>query len=308
MSGVIGLALAVALAVTAVPAAGATTAVLTAVTFNLLHGGGTSGLTGDDQELELRLDMAADELRRLSPDIVALQESSVSRRRGNVAARLATQLGYAYVYAPATPRRVFSIGILGRLAVWIMNFEEGPAVLSRFPIRGHTTHDLPRCVKFFEARVALRVDVETPAGTLAVISTHLSPDACQMRRIAELAQQARGALPALVMGDFNHTDTSEPIQALVRDGGFVDVFRAANPEDPGATDWQQVYAPAPTVWQRVDFMFLVPGTHSATEVRGSRVVFNTPRRLADGRTLWPSDHYGVLGEIVIVPRSQGTQR
>jgi endonuclease/exonuclease/phosphatase family metal-dependent hydrolase len=307
MSGLIGLALAVALAVTAIPAAAATAAALTAVTFNLLHGGATSGLTGDDRELELRLAMAADELRRLSPDIIALQESSVSRSRGNVAARLAEQLGYAYAHAPAT-RRVFGIGILDRLVVWIMNFEEGPAVLSRFPIRGQATYDLPRCAKFFDPRVALRVDVETPAGTLAVISTHTSRDACQTRRIAELAEEARGALPALVMGDFNHVETSEPIQALVREGGFIDVFRAANPEDTGATVWQRVDAPAPTASRRVDFMFLVPGTQYAAEVRSSRVVINTPRRLPDGRTLWPSDHYGVLGEMVIVPRSQSARQ
>jgi endonuclease/exonuclease/phosphatase family metal-dependent hydrolase len=305
MWGLIGLALAVAL--TALPAAAAPGAALTAVTFNMLHGGATSGLTGDDQQLELRLAMAADELRRLSPDIVALQESSVSRRRGNVAARLAAQLGYEYVHAPAT-RRVFGIGLLDRFAVWIINFEEGPAVLSRFPIRGHTTYDLPRCAKFFDPRVALRVDVDTPAGTLAVISTHTSRDACQTRRIAELAQQARGSLPALVMGDFNHVETSEPIQALVREGGFVDVFRAVNPDDTGATVWQRVDAPTSTASRRVDFMFVVPGTHYGAEVRSSRVVINAPRHLADGRTLWPSDHYGVLGEMVLVPRSQSMRR
>jgi endonuclease/exonuclease/phosphatase family metal-dependent hydrolase len=301
MSRLIGLALAVACAAT--PAVAAPTPTLTVVTFNLLHGGATSGLTGDDQDLEQRLAMTAEELRRLSPDIVALQESSVSRRRGNVAARLAAQLGYAYAHAPAT-RRVFGIG---RLAVWIMNFEEGPAILSRFPIVDHITYDLPRCAKFFDPRVALRADVQTPAGTLAIISTHTSRDACQTRRVAELARQARGALPALVMGDFNHGETSAPIQALVRDDGFVDVFRAANPEDIGATVWQRVDAPAPTASRRVDFVFVVPGTEYTAEVRRSRVVINTPRHLADGRTLWPSDHYGVFGEMAIVPRSRSAR-
>jgi endonuclease/exonuclease/phosphatase family metal-dependent hydrolase len=307
MYNLIALALAAAIAVTPLPAAGdAAEAPLTAVTFNLLHGGATSGLTGDDQDLELRLAMATEELRRLSPDIVALQESSVSRRRGNVAARLAADLGYEYAHAPAT-RRVFGIGLLDRLAVWIMNFEEGPAVLSRFPIRRQATYDLPRCVKFFDPRVALRVEVETPAGMLAVISTHTSRDACQTQRIAELANEARGALPTLVMGDFNHVETSEPIQALVRDGGFVDVFRAANPADTGATVWQRVDAPGATASRRVDFVFLVPGTQSTARVRGSRVVINAPRQLADGRTLWPSDHYGVLGELAIVPHTHSSR-
>ncbi len=133
MSGLIGLAPAVALACTALPAAAAATAALTAVTFNLLHGGATSGLTGEDQELELR------------------------------------------------------------------------------------------------------------------------------------------------------------------------------PDDTGATVWQRVEAPAPTASRRVDFMFLVPGTQYTAEVRSSRVVINAPRHLSDGRTLWPSDHYGVLGEMVIVPRSQSAR-
>ena len=295
-----GLAFALALACPALPAAAAATAV-TAVTFNLLHGGATSGLTGDDQELELRLAIAADELRRLSPDIVALQESSVSRRRGNVAARLAAELGYEYAHATAT-RRVFGIGLLDRFAVWIMNFEEGPAILSRFPIRGHATYDLPRCAKFFDPRVALRADVETPAGTVAIVSTHTSHDACQTRRVAEVAREARTTLPALVMGDFNHVETSEAIQALVRDDGFVDVFRAANAGDPGATVWQRVYAPSSTASRRVDFMFVVPGTQYTAHVRSSRVVINAPRHLPDGRTVWPSDHYGVFAEMVIVPR------
>jgi hypothetical protein len=32
-------------------------------------------------------------------------------------------------------------------------------------------------------------------------------------------------------------------------------------------------------------------------VRESRVVLATPARRADGSTLWPSDHYGVLAEL-----------
>jgi endonuclease/exonuclease/phosphatase family metal-dependent hydrolase len=202
---------------------------------------------------------------------------------------------------------VFGIVLLDRLAVWIMNFEEGPAILSRFPIRAQATYALPRCKTFFDPRVALRVDVETPAGTLAVISTHTSRDPCQTRRVAELARQARGPLPALVMGDFNHDETSEPIQALVRDDGFVDVFRAANPGDTGATVWQRVHEPSATASRRVDFMFLVPGTQYTAQVLDSRVVINTPRRLSDGRTLWPSDHYGVYGELALVPHPSGAR-
>jgi hypothetical protein len=61
--------------------------------------------------------------------------------------------------------------------------------------------------------------------------------------------------------------------------------------------WQNPDAPTRTVTRRVDFIFLVANGAPAARVRGSRVVLDTPGRLADGTTLWPSDHYGVLAEI-----------
>src|SRR5262245_47042451 len=77
---------------------------LKCVTFNLLHGGLSSGLTGSARDLAPRLEMAAVELRKLNVDVIGLQEASTSPARGNVGVRLATQLGYHAVYAPASCR------------------------------------------------------------------------------------------------------------------------------------------------------------------------------------------------------------
>jgi len=131
------------------------------VTFNLLHGGPASGLRGDGDALEARLVMVIDELRRLAPDIVALQEASVGRGRGNVAARIADALGLSYVHTPATTR-VFPVTFVNHVIVWLMNFAEGPAVLSRYPITASEVHDLPRCVKRLDPRVLRRAEVATP--------------------------------------------------------------------------------------------------------------------------------------------------
>ena len=91
-----GLLLAVALVAGPVPGE---TAGMRVVTFNLLHGGPSSGLTGEDGHLDDRLAIVARELRALAVDIVGLQESSISRRR-HVAARLASDLGLgAYIIA-----------------------------------------------------------------------------------------------------------------------------------------------------------------------------------------------------------------
>src|SRR5262245_52167908 len=70
-------------------------------TFNMLHGGVVSGLVGSAQDLDRRLEMAVTEFQKLNLDIIGIQEASTSRGRGNTAARLADQLGFHYVYAPA---------------------------------------------------------------------------------------------------------------------------------------------------------------------------------------------------------------
>lgn len=285
--------------VSAGAAAGDAPRPLRVVTFNLLHGGASSGLSGDGQHLEARLAMVVEELRRLAPDVVALQEASVGRGRGNVAARIAAALGYHYAHAPATSR-VFGIPPLDRLIVATMNFSEGPAVLSRFPIEDFAVHDLPRCVRFFDPRVALHAVVRTSSGPMAVVSTHLSHDGCQARRVGEIAQAGRTALPTVVMGDFNAGETTPWIDALVRERGFVDVFRAAHPGAPGSTVWQRIDAEQRMAIRRVDYVFMLAGTAYTARVLDSRVVLDHPRRV-EGATLWPSDHYGVLAELAIVP-------
>lgn len=279
------------------PAAGEVPAVLRVVTFNLLHGGPSSGLWGDDHHLDARLNLVIRELRGIDPDIVGLQESSISGRR-HVAARLAAELGLHWAHASAT-RRVSGIGVLDRLLVWAMNFEEGPAILARWPISETEVLDLPRCVKFYDPRVVLRAAIETPRGRLQVFSTHLSHDACQAKRLGEIVRAHTGPLPALVMGDFNASESTEWMQALMREAALVDAYRAANPTAAGPTVWQRRDAPNPTVSRRVDFIFVQPGTALPARVRSSEVILSTPGRLANGVTLWPSDHYGVLAELAL---------
>jgi endonuclease/exonuclease/phosphatase family metal-dependent hydrolase len=272
------------------------------VTFNLLHGGPWSSFTGDDHDLESRLAITIEQLRALRPDLVALQESSVTRRRGDVAARIARALGLSHVHARAT-ERVFWPRFLGGLVVGVLGFVEGPAILSRFPITSAETVDLPRCQRRMDPRVALRADVQTPAGAIAVFSTHTTRDDCQTRHVADLAL-AQGKRPTLVMGDLNTGETA-PGLAAFREHGFVDLFRVANPAAPGHTVWQRIDAPAPTVLRRVDYVFLRPGDGVEMDVVSSRVVLNTPRSREAGGMLWPSDHYGVFVEVGLLSRPAG---
>ena len=270
------------------------------VTFNLFHGGPLSGLSGNGRHLEQRLGMAAEGLRDLHADVIGLQEASWSRQRGDVAGRLAALLGYSHVYAPASSRFFGNRGIDGAIAV-LLNFTEGPAVISRFPILRWQVDDLPRCGKFFDSRVLLSAVLQTPWGPLQVFSAHTRGEACQARRVAELVRERRGPLPSVLMGDFNAVAESAAITALTEGAGFIDAFRQVNPTLPGLTVWQQVDAPASTVRRRSDYLFLIPGQDVPGRVLSSRVILDVPHRLPDGTVLWPSDHYGVLAELDLFP-------
>lgn len=239
----------------------------------------------------------AEALRALAPDVVGLQEVPITRWRGDVAATLARALDMVVVHVPTT-RRV--LPLVGPLVVGLLGFEEGPAVLSRFPIAAHRVWELPPCRRRLDARVLLGAEVESPWGRLQVFSTHTARgDDCQLRRIGELVPAGRRPLPAIVTGDLNAGEGSPAVRALVEQAGWVDAFRAANPTAPGLTVWQDLAAPGPTVFRRVDYVFLVPGARVPGRVVASRVVLDAPMRRQDGGVLWPSDHYGVYAEIEV---------
>jgi endonuclease/exonuclease/phosphatase family metal-dependent hydrolase len=265
------------------------------VTFNLLHGGPWSGLIGNGADLDNRLAIVIEQLAALRPDVVGLQEASVGGKRGNVVERLGRALGLQWVHAPTTSQ-VFGVDWLDRAVTSAIRFNEGPAVLSRFPIVSSEIVALPRCTSRLVPRVLLRVEVRSPRGPLDVYSTHTSRDDCQLRRVAELVRARRGPLPALVTGDFNTLERSDAYAEILA-AGFVDAFRAANPNAMGPTVLQRVDAAKPTVSRRIDFVFVLPGAHGVPRVLESRVVLDIPRRRADGTMLWPSDHYGVLADI-----------
>jgi endonuclease/exonuclease/phosphatase family metal-dependent hydrolase len=233
---------------------------------------------------------------------VALQEASVGGKRGNVAERLGRALGIEWIHAPTTSQ-VFGIGWLDRAITSAIRFNEGPAVLSRFPIVSSEIVALPRCANRLFPRVLLRVEVQTPHGPLDFYSTHTSRDDCQLRRVTELVRARRGLLPAIVAGDFNTPESADAYADLVG-AGFVDAFRAVNPGATGPTSRQQVHDARSTASRRIDFVFVVPGANGVPRVLEGRVVLDRPRRRADGTTLWPSDHYGVLA-VIEIPTNGG---
>ncbi len=277
---------------------------LRVITYNLLHDGPGSGFFLGDTHLEERLEIAIRELKRLNPDIIAVQEASESRRHGHVPHRLARALGFHVVFAPAT-EHLFGGGPLAWLVVGLLGFKEGSAILSRFPIVASQVYELPRCTSWIDRRILLRADLRTPWGLLQLFSTHTARgDDCQVDRVGDIVRDRREAGPSVLVGDFNMPATSKELARLRDESGFVDAFGLANPEAQGATVWQRIRAPEPTASRRVDFIWLLNDQDSNLTVRSSQIVLNHPEQLSDGSFLWPSDHYGVLADFDFLPLSR----
>jgi len=254
------------------------------------------------QHLSERLDRIAEEIRAQEADIVCLQEVPWTPHLGNGARYLAERTGLNYQYLRANGNR------------WAILFEEGEAILSRYPLRDATFIELEPRAGFFEHRVVLEATAVTPWGNVRFFVTHLTACPEQSRRngAPEVNRAQAASLmafvaapdgePAIVAGDFNATEDTVQVQALTR--RWVDTYRAAHPNDndndnnEGHTCCadEPSAGPAETLEKRIDYVFLVPGMARSAGVVSSQRVLDRPFRTPDG-WLWASDHAGLLTVI-----------
>ncbi len=179
-------------------AAQATT--LRILAYNIHHG------AGNDEVLDL--ERIAGLIRRLEPDLVALQEiDNRTERTGGVnqAAELGRLTGLASVFGPFMDYR---------------GGQYGMALLSRLPFVDQTNHMLPEGA---EPRSALTITVELPgdAGELMFTGIHFyrteQERMAQARRLLDLLDAEEP--PVILAGDFNSTPGS-PVMDLI-DETFV---------------------------------------------------------------------------------------
>ena len=261
---------------------------LRVMSLNVLHG------FPRFQHLSERLERIAEEIRAQEADIVCLQEVPWTPHLGNGARYLAERTGLNYQYLRANGNR------------WAILFEEGEAILSRYPLRDATFIELEPRAGFFEHRVVLEATAVTPWGNVRFFVTHLTNGAPEVNRAQTASLMAfvaaPGGEPAIVAGDFNATEDTVQIQALTR--RWVDTYRAVHPNDndndnnEGHTCCadEPSAGPAETLEKRIDYVFLVPGMAHSAEVVSSQRVLDRPFRTPDG-WLWASDHAGLLTVI-----------
>lgn len=256
-------------------------ATLRVLSLNVLHG------FGRFEHLRQRLEMIAGEIRRQDVDIACLQEVPWTPRLGSAARYLARETGLNYLYLRANGNR------------WAILFEEGEAILSRYPLQDVAMRELLPRAGLFEHRVVLKATAVTPWGDVDVLATHLTHGDPAINRaqvaslVAYVAQAGEG--PSIVAGDFNTTEDVLHGAAA----GWTDTYRAVHPDERGFTccieDLSARSAEALSL--RIDYVFLASGSERIA-VKDSRRVLDQPARL-DEAWLWASDHVGVLAILSI---------
>ena len=222
-------------------------------------------------------------LRRLEPDVVCLQEATVSHRDRFYHQPRAIGAGVGLRYNVFCP--------YGN-AVEILSPEQGGiAILARWPILETRSRPLPSGHgRSTDARVALAASLEAPGGRLEVVTTHLSwePEEAesrllQMGVVLNEFESLAGARAVLV-GDLNATD-EEPAIDLLKEK-LKDAFKSLHPDDNGYT-WSPEN-PFAAGWnmppRRLDYLFC----ERDVEISSAEVILTEPP---------VSDHYGLLVEL-----------
>ncbi len=191
---------------------------------------------------------------------------------------LADRLGMSAVYSRANGHER-SIG-----------FEEGLAVLSRFPLASPRSRMLMPNPHRLVRRMALGVDVLSPYGSLTAYSVHLGMlpgvNADQLDHLRLWVSVGAAGRPALIGGDFNAGENAPQITRARR--SWVDVFRHLHPHADGTT--HELRWPWGTRLRRsrLDYLFLHPGNKSWRVLEARHVT-------APGRP--HSDHAAVLARL-----------
>lgn len=195
-----------------------------------------------------RLEAVATLAEAESADVILLQE--VARTQALPADTwLARRLGMACAYSRANGH-ADAIG-----------FEEGLAVLSRFPLAAPRLQQLGPGTNPFVRRLALAIEVATPVGDLLAVSVHLAlrrgHNALQLAQLRTWVAQAAGERPAVIGGDYNAPEHRAEIRSTQR--AWLDTFRHLHPEADGTT--HEIFWPWGRLLRRhrLDYIFFQAG-------------------------------------------------
>lgn len=253
----------------------------------------TINVRNDKDFWEDRFPLIADEIVRLKPDIIGVQEMEIGIGQSRKLLRLLHDRDPSLIYNVyehlKEPPDYF--------------FGEGISILSRFPIEEKSYEGLGNGRIVLFARV--KVD---DALTVDMYNTHLHHQGgdpvrfLQAQKIVAFMEKNEKGNPVFLTGDMNSAETSETIKYYLSHGlrdSYKEFHNGVIGKD-GETS--SIILSKDNVQQdtdsRIDYVFFHPAASGGNiSIKDSFVCF----RNANGQGLYPSDHLGVMSVFEITP-------
>jgi endonuclease/exonuclease/phosphatase family metal-dependent hydrolase len=237
----------------------------------------TINLRHDSDEWIRRFVLVADEIARLDPDIVGMQELQITRTQADVINTMLARRGHAPYFATTVPKTDGT--------------GEGIGILSRWPVLEHAAAPIG------DQRVVIFARVNHPVGVFDVVDTHLDQHrdeavrAREAERVLGFIAQHDDCRPTILTGDMNSGENHAAVRRF-RGAGFVDSYRAVHASDHGNTAMVKLddgaFHQRPR--RRIDFVLArAAGERTLTPI-DSIVCFQNH----DPKGYFPSDHFGVM--------------
>lgn len=248
---------------------------LTVVTLNLWH---------DQQDWPLRRALILEELRRLHPDVICLQEVLQHATLRNQAHDLADSLGHQVTFSSVDPETSVK--------------RYGNAILVRHPVLEASWKALDPAGDY---RTVVHARIVFRGHPVDIFDTHLHHTAEgagiraeQVRDLLDYVQQRRGKGPAVLAGDFNAPVSAPELQPVAY--WFLDVFGSLH-QNAGQDTVATLNPAMGHARRRIDHVFVSRNGRPTLVPLSSDIVFDRPA--ADG--VWPSDHFGVVARFRLAP-------
>jgi endonuclease/exonuclease/phosphatase family metal-dependent hydrolase len=248
-----------------------------------------------DGNYDRRMELLAEQLKPLSPGIIACQECFSSEDAGvDTLAFLAEQLNMQACFLPGRfKKRVFR-------QQWVNSYS-GLGVLAVYPIKTVESHSLPVTPGDEDRKLQL-VEIDIPgADQLLLANTHLTHLKNTPARTAQAEFVAKTVLAMnnykyrVICGDFNSVQDSPEMQSLKTKAKAVDCYTAGSGAEPRCS---LAEACEKNVMICVDHQFALafPGKDRFPQFENSHIVLNVKDK---ENWIYPSDHFGLSTTLIL---------
>lgn len=265
-----------------------------------------------------RMGAIATELASRSPAVVGIQEAATVSRDGDVVADFLPDLlagleaaGVDYRVAARVANADVSFPGIGPDGEYTLRYADHDALLVRgdVPVErsdaanyGVNASTLVDGERVTATRGYCLADVSVDGVSVTAASTHLASADGRIRRAqaAELREALPRRGPVALLSDLNSTPAdSAPSAYGILTERLADAWTVADASGPTCCQLPGLWNERSRLWSRIDYV-LVDGP--ATPLSASRLLADPSVRVTvDDRTLWPSDHAGVVARLRVGP-------